>query len=129
VPFNAIERIPADGAQSLVSAARQELRYIIDECSVWRVPPAGPDENQPAMSDIPTLVLAGRFDPITPPTYGRAAADSLSRATYVEFPWASHGVLDEGCAMDIVAAFLDNPEAAPDSACIAAEAPIDFEEP
>jgi pimeloyl-ACP methyl ester carboxylesterase len=129
IPFNALDSIPTGGVPSLVGSTREELGYMLDECAVWRVPAAGVEENQPAASDIPTLVLAGRFDPITPPPYGRAAAESLSRATYLEFPWASHGVLDEGCAMDIVAAFLDNPEAAPDPSCIAGEPPIEFEEP
>ena len=129
VPFNTVDGIAPASASSLNAAAREEIGYLLDECAVWRVPPAGGVENQAAASDIPTLVLAGRFDPITPPSYGRAAAQALSRATYLEFPWASHGVLDEGCAMDIIAEFLDNPEVAPDSSCIATEPPITFEAP
>jgi pimeloyl-ACP methyl ester carboxylesterase len=129
VPFNTLDGIAPANAPSLNASTRNELSSMLDKCAVWRVPPASPQENQPTVSDIPALVLAGRFDPITPPSYGRAAAQSLTRATYLEFPWASHGVLDEGCAMDIVAAFLDDPEVPPDASCVLASPPIEFESP
>ena len=72
-------------------------------------------------SDIPTLILAGEFDPITPPSSGTAVAANLSNATFVEFPAVGHGLLLEGdCAKSIINAFLDG-EDTPDTSCVAEE--------
>lgn len=38
----------------------------------------------------PTLVLAGRDDPATPPTHARELADGITDATLVELPHAAH---------------------------------------
>jgi pimeloyl-ACP methyl ester carboxylesterase len=38
------------------------------------VPGLNPAEQQPLHSELPTLVLSGEFDPITPPSYGDQAA-------------------------------------------------------
>lgn len=45
-----------------------------------------------ALGGIPTLVLAARHDPIAPPRYGRALAEAIPGARYVEFDDASHGL-------------------------------------
>ncbi len=91
---------------------------VLDSCAVWDVPPSPPVENEPVRSDIPTLVLAGEFDPITPPSLGAAVAANLSNATFIEFPAVGHGVLNEGeCGASIVASFLDGDDA-PDVSCV-----------
>ncbi|MGP3966697.1 bifunctional 3-oxoadipate enol-lactonase/4-carboxymuconolactone decarboxylase PcaDC [Streptomyces sp. 6N223] len=38
----------------------------------------------------PTLVVAGRADPVTPPAHARALADAIPDATLIELPGASH---------------------------------------
>ena len=92
-------------------------RDAIETCALWDVEPSLPVENEPVRSDIPTLVLAGEFDPITPPSAGMAVAANLSNATFIEFPAVGHGVLFEGeCGESIVNAFLDG-EDAPDASC------------
>ncbi|KOV57619.1 4-carboxymuconolactone decarboxylase [Streptomyces sp. NRRL WC-3618] len=40
--------------------------------------------------DVPTLLVAGRQDPATPPAHLREIADAVPRATLVELPGASH---------------------------------------
>jgi pimeloyl-ACP methyl ester carboxylesterase len=73
--------------------------------------------------------MAGQFDPITPPSYGRLAAQSLSRAHFVEFPAMGHATLYPGCPTQIVAAFLDAPQQAPDTSCVATMPGLDFSTP
>ena len=93
----------------------------IDTCALWNVEPSPPVENEPVRSDIPTLILAGEFDPVTPPSSGMAVAANLSNATFVEFPAAGHGIVLEGdCAKSIINAFLDG-EDAPDTSCVSEE--------
>lgn len=122
MPFNTPDRLkPVSNAAlaRLLEASSESLEAMTSVCAVWNVPPKGPHENLPVVSDIPTLVLAGQYDAITPPVYGRMAAETLSRSTYVEFPWKGHGIIEDGCPMTIVVAFLDSPGAPPDTSCIA----------
>jgi pimeloyl-ACP methyl ester carboxylesterase len=44
------------------------------------------------LSGIPTLVMSAAHDPIAPPRFGRALADGIPGARYVEFDDASHGL-------------------------------------
>lgn len=98
-----------------------------DACEIW---PAGraPDyENKPVASDLPTLILAGEFDPITPPEWGRLAAETLSNAYVFEFPGVGHAAVDGGdCPLEVVDRFLANPTRAPDAACLSAMPAPDF---
>ncbi len=96
--------------------------FEMDEtlCRIWRVGEANPIENEPVQSDIPTLVLAGEYDPITPPEWGGRAAENLSNSYFYEFPGFGHGVsILGGCPTDITQAFLTSPATAPDTSCIA----------
>ena len=72
-------------------------------------------ENEPVASDIPTLVLAGEYDPITPPAWGELASNGLENSFFLEFPGLGHGVsLEGGCPLGIILAFLDEPSVNPD---------------
>ena len=77
-------------------------------------------------SDVPTLVLAGDYDPITPPADAQIAAETLSSSYYFEFPGYAHGIVDSGeCGNSIIAAFLADPLTEPDGSCIdALEGPV-----
>jgi pimeloyl-ACP methyl ester carboxylesterase len=44
------------------------------------------------LAGIPTLVVSATHDPIAPPRYGRALAEGVPGARFVEIPDASHGV-------------------------------------
>ena len=93
----------------------------IIECKAWGGKPADPIENQPVKSDVPTLVVSGEFDPVTPPTWAEDAARTLSQSFYFNVPRAGHGPsISEDCPRSIVLAFLDNPTQQPDTACLAA---------
>lgn len=91
-------------------------------CAGWGARPAPAIENQPVASAIPTLILAGDSDPITPPRWGRAAAETLSKSYTFEFPGVGHGVLGAGpwgsCSEGMASAFLADPGSAPDSTCL-----------
>lgn len=125
------EEVPFQTPDEVDAAASQlDLRYrryaeesgidIFATCAIWNVTPSDEIEAAPVQSDIPTLVVAGQFDPITPPDYGRATAASLSHSYFFEYPGGGHGVFDEGqCPLSITMAFLDDPLTEPDSACIA----------
>src|SRR5688572_4856625 len=50
-------------------------------CNEWPVDPTAPDFNEPVQSEIPALVLAAQYDPITPPATTERVAENLSRST------------------------------------------------
>jgi pimeloyl-ACP methyl ester carboxylesterase len=96
---------------------------IFQTCAVWEYTSALLVENEPVVSDIPVLILAGDNDPITPPAWSKSAAENLTSAQYLEFPGFGHGVVGSGtdnglCSKKIVGAFLANPKASLDSSCI-----------
>jgi hypothetical protein len=71
------------------------------------------------VSDIPTLLLSGRFDPITPPTFAETVAATLGRAYVYTFPNTSHGAFwSSPCANQIIFDFLENPYETPDASCL-----------
>jgi hypothetical protein len=103
---------------------------VFQACQVWNVPPAPAAENQAVTSNVPTLVLSGEFDPITPPTYGKQAAQSLSKSYFFQIPRAGHGAsATEDCPRNMAIAFFDNPAQKPDEACLNAMAKIPFTTP
>ncbi|MFQ6102580.1 MAG: alpha/beta hydrolase [Anaerolineae bacterium] len=99
-------------------------------CENWPVVEADPWVKEPLVSDIPTLVLAGEFDQVTPPEYGQLVASYLSNSYFFEFPGVGHGLnIYSECARSITAAFLDDPTRAPDAACIAEMPGVVFDLP
>ncbi len=79
-------------------------------CEVW---PAGfADENikQALESNVPTLVLSGEFDPITPPAWGDQVMPGLSNAVHLVAPGQGHGVFPQGCLPRVVLEFVENPD-------------------
>jgi len=89
-------------------------------CQVWPVEPAPASEHTVLKSDIPTLVLQGRYDTQTNTEFGRRATEGLSNSHYVEFSSAGHIVIHfSDCAKDVGVAFVNNPERTPDTSCTA----------
>ena len=91
---------------------------IFAACRSLGLTQPAPDENAPVVSSVPTLLLAGEFDPATPPAWLPQAAAGLSRSVSVTLWGASHVPgLTTPCGARIAAQFLDQPEVAPDTGC------------
>lgn len=90
-----------------------------DLCANWKVAELGDFVNDPVVSDVPTLVLSGEFDPITPASSGDIVARSLSTRHVFTFPGVGHGAILGGlCPLEVMAAFLTDPGSAPNARCI-----------
>lgn len=101
------------------NAAQDQANFMFDICDIWRVPRSKALENEAVTSDIPTLVLAGRYDPVTNVKWGELAASTLANSFFYIYPNAAHGVFLSGdCPVTMVQAFLDDPTSEPDSSCI-----------
>jgi hypothetical protein len=88
-------------------------------CALWDVETLGNYVDDPVVSDIPTLILSGEFDPITPPSNGIAVAETLSHSYVYEYPGMGHGAIFSGCALDMMSDFLESPQQAPNDSCMA----------
>ena len=91
--------------------------------------PTTPGEfNMPVTSPVPSLLLAGSYDPITPPSGTSQVAERLTNSTYVLVEPVGHGVtLYNQCVTRIELAFLDDPTADLDTSCTAAITPPAFQ--
>lgn len=95
-----------------------------DACDAWRAAPVDPIENQPVEITMPTLVLAGELDPITPARWGEALAEPWEQATYLELAGQGHGVIAAPCAASRVAMFVEDPTLPIDTVCETSTDPI-----
>lgn len=120
-PFNAPEDayVAAQGVQPQIAAFyTNSVQPLFTVCRVWTSVPLDPRENLPVSSDLPTLVLAGEHDPITPPAWGRMVAQDLPNSFFYEFPGNGHWVARSSrCAVSMALAFWENPTVDPGSAC------------
>jgi pimeloyl-ACP methyl ester carboxylesterase len=98
-------------------------------CENWPVSVADSSAKEPVISDIPTLILEGEFDPVTPPEYGELVAGYLSNGYYFEFPGLGHDVLANSCAREIAGVFVHDPTQAPDATCISEMPGVSFDIP
>jgi pimeloyl-ACP methyl ester carboxylesterase len=109
----ALPRYPAS-----VLAQPPQFTYMTDDCRAWNVPKAPAAQRDVTTGTVPTLVLSGTFDAVTPVRWGQIAAQSLSASTFASFPGLGHFVVPESrCAQRLFASFLDSPTA-PETACV-----------
>jgi pimeloyl-ACP methyl ester carboxylesterase len=109
-----------------VLAPALHVSYLPDYCRAWPVPKAPAEQRAATPSTIPTLLLSGSFDPITPTSWARIAARTLSNSTAADFAGIGHAVtLASPCAQQVFASFLAIPSA-PNTACVAAVRPPTF---
>ncbi len=75
-------------------------------CPLW--PQYRPSEEfyQTVTADIPTLILSGNLDPVTPPSNGEFTANSLPNNHHIVIENAAHTVAMNTCASDIINEFL-----------------------
>lgn len=88
-------------------------------CSAWPKGERSADFHQPLVSDTPVLLLAGQYDPVTPPRYADEVAKSLTNARVLLFKGQGHSVLSAGCGPQLVKDFIEKPDPkALDASCL-----------
>jgi pimeloyl-ACP methyl ester carboxylesterase len=88
-------------------------------CLELGMPPRDAAEYAPVATALPSLIIEGDMDPITPPPNAKAILPGFENGTYVEFPFAGHGPSRSvECAGDMLNAFYDDPAKTPDLACV-----------
>lgn len=94
-------------------------------CSVWPHGTRPADFHAPFTSSIPTLILSGERDPVTPPVYAQEILKGLSDARVLEVKGMGHSVLARGCMPKLVDQFIAGLQPKQlDAACLKRIGPI-----
>jgi len=87
-------------------------------CEAWGVEQAPASFKEPLVSDTPSLLLGGEFDPVTPIEYAEQVAANLNHSYLYEFPGVGHNIMAaSACARQTMGAFFDEPDMAPAASC------------
>ena len=91
-------------------------------CAEWPRGKVSDAHRQPTRSSIPTLILSGELDPVTPPSGGEEVVRTLANGAHVVIRNNGHPIGSaEACVGSMFAAFLEEGSAAGlDQACAAA---------
>jgi pimeloyl-ACP methyl ester carboxylesterase len=100
---------PADTEREAAGTlfGRHLLETRMRACEFWPKGSVPADYYQPVASPVPALILSGALDPVTPPSWGDAVAQSLPNSKHLVAPGTGHGVIGTGCGMRIVREFYD----------------------
>jgi pimeloyl-ACP methyl ester carboxylesterase len=102
-----------------VLAQAPQVPFAFKDCRIWDVPKAPAAQRAVTRSTIPTLLLSGTFDAVTPPRPARIAARTLPNSTLAAIPGVGHDpVAKSDCAARVLGSFLSSPSA-PDTGCVA----------
>ncbi|MCX7512616.1 alpha/beta hydrolase [Frateuria hangzhouensis] len=77
-------------------------------CSVWPHGTRPADFHEPLKTAIPTLLLSGQYDPVTPPRYGEEVLSHLSNARHLVLKGQGHNVIGAGCMPKLVKQFIED---------------------
>jgi pimeloyl-ACP methyl ester carboxylesterase len=104
-----------------------QLDALLEICQLWPRGAVDTDLHSPLTSDIPTLLLSGEADPVTPPADAERLARGLAHHRHLVLSGEGHGQVATGCVPKLMAEFLDT--AAPqrlDAACLDEHRPAPF---
>ncbi len=85
----------------------QQAQSLVTICESWPVGPMDEDLREPLTVDVPTLILSGEEDPITPPEYGDMADQALPNSLHLVGGGQGHGVIGRGCFARLASEFID----------------------
>ncbi|MEM7097155.1 MAG: alpha/beta hydrolase [Pseudomonadota bacterium] len=113
--------------EATIDKERMQASYIGMEmfdtlgamCDVWPPGELHPDMKASLVSDVPTLILSGEHDPITPPTWGEAVKPGLKNSIHIIAPGQGHGTIARGCIPTLIKEFIEQPDPnALDTSCV-----------
>jgi pimeloyl-ACP methyl ester carboxylesterase len=84
-----------------------QLDTLEEICKLWPKGPVDPGLHGPLVSAVPSLLLSGEADPVTPPAAAERLARGLSRHRHLILAGEGHGQAATGCVPRLMADFLD----------------------
>lgn len=87
------------------------ITQLTNVCSVWPRGEKVAEMKEPLVSAVPTLLVSGEYDPITPPDYAEQTLAKLEQATHLVLPGQGHFVSGIGCMPDLIDKFINDTSA------------------
>jgi pimeloyl-ACP methyl ester carboxylesterase len=97
---------PKDADLSRYLMGNVMIKSVEIQCGIWPAGPVPGNFHEPVESDVPTLLLSGELDPVTPPEYAEQVAAHLGKAMHLVAPGQGHIVTNRGCMGDLVSQFI-----------------------
>ncbi len=104
------------------SRVRQQRRA----CEFWPRASLASDYNAPVRSGIPTLLIAGEFDPVTPPWTAEQVAQGLENSRVIVVPGGAHSNTDASTCRLITRFIAAGTIEGLDTSCVAETEPPAF---
>ena len=127
VPFYTFDEATMRERLASTYLGYEQVEALVEICRHW---PSGPIDNgfkEPLKTSIPTLLLSGEFDPITPPTNAEQVLPGLANAKHLVAPGQGHGVIGRGCVPNLLRTFVETADpSAVDGECLDRLAPDPF---
>ena len=84
---------------------------LVAQCKAWPTGKRPADFHAPFKSSLPTLLLSGEFDPVTPPRYGEQVLKGLPNGRHLVLRGQGHGSFASGCMPKLMGQFLESADA------------------
>lgn len=94
---------PQDADTLLGTRAVDALKTI---CSVWPKGTRPANFHAPLVTSKPVLLLAGQYDPVTPPRYAQEVARHLVNSRVLVLTGQAHNVMAAGCTPKLIRQFI-----------------------
>jgi pimeloyl-ACP methyl ester carboxylesterase len=94
-------------ASSSTMFGKHLMETRLKACEFWPKGTVPANYYDPVQSNVPTLILSGELDPVTPPDWGELAAKTLPNSRHLVAPGTGHGVLGTSCGVRIIREFVD----------------------
>ncbi|APQ17149.1 alpha/beta hydrolase [Maribacter hydrothermalis] len=129
------EELPFYDAAALKKEVKQSTIIEFDSISFalsdklaanWHSFRATDFENQPVVSEIPTLIASGGLDHVTPPSNATEALKHLKNGYGILFPDEGHNIMNP-CFLKIAKEFINNPSQKPNIDCSSIRKPIEWD--
>ncbi len=82
------------------------LESLQTACPLWPQYSVDPSFYQPVTANIPTLILSGNLDPVTPPSNGEKSAATIPNSHHIVVENAAHIAGISQCGVEIINEFL-----------------------
>ncbi|MEL6142183.1 MAG: alpha/beta fold hydrolase, partial [Bacteroidota bacterium] len=128
-PFSNQVRIKAETEKYPFIFGLSPATYSSSTCEAWGVSSLGEEENQPVKSNIPTLIINGSYDNITPVKWGKKMTKNLANSVQIIFPGWHHSPTtywDNPCGMQVANAFFNDPRTKPVLECLEKIQEVEF---
>ncbi len=94
------------------------VRQFEAACDRWPTRALDPGYFELPQSDVPTLLLAGEFDPVTPPAHAREVRRRFSRSALIVAKNAGHSAGSTPCGRQRIENILETGSAGADQECV-----------